>query len=62
MLGLRLDEGVDPLVMGDPAEVARARDVLGKYQDLGLVEAVGVLWRLTDRGRMLANEVMAELL
>lgn len=62
MLGLRLDEGVDPLVMGDPAEVARARVVFGKYQALGLVQAVGAQWRLTDRGRMLANEVMAELL
>ena len=62
MLGLRLDEGVDPAVAGDPTEVARAREVLGRYQALGLVEPVGALWRLTDRGRMLANEVMAELL
>jgi oxygen-independent coproporphyrinogen-3 oxidase len=62
MLGLRLDEGVDPEVMGDPAEVSRARGVLEKYQALGLVEPAGALWRLTDRGRMLANEVMAELL
>lgn len=62
VLGLRLEEGVDPDLHQAPEDAARSRAVLERYRGFGLVEAEGSLWRLTDRGRMLANEVMAELI
>lgn len=62
MLRLRLEEGVRPEEIQSTPEVARSLGIMRKFRGYGLVEDDSGYWRLTDRGRMLANEVMAELI
>lgn len=58
--GLRLTEGVAP---DRSSERGRAWEgSLRRLASLGLVEAVGTRWRLTGRGREVADAVAAELL
>lgn len=58
ILGLRLSEGIE-ITLADRPEVAVALDWAREH---GLVEAVAGRTRLTQRGRLLANEVFARLL
>lgn len=62
MLRLRLAGGIRPEAHQEPVEALRSRGVLERFRGLGLVEVDSGHWHLTDRGRMLANEVMAELI
>ncbi len=62
VLGLRLAEGVDPAALQSRTESRRTLAILERYRALGLVSAEGPVWSLTARGRMLANEVMVEIL
>ncbi len=58
ILGLRLSAGIEAAMVDDP-EVAAALDWAREH---GLVEEVAARTRLTQRGRLLANEVFARLL
>jgi len=64
-LGLRLNRGIDLRAIaeacGEPAIVKRA-PILDALTELGLLEPAGQNIRLTDRGRLLSNEVFERLM
>jgi oxygen-independent coproporphyrinogen-3 oxidase len=65
ILGLRLNEGVDLEALGDRYEVdlgGRYRESWGRAAEAGLLEWSYPRVRLTARGRLLSNELFAELL
>lgn len=62
VLGLRLEEGADLERLFEPPDRAEPEAVLERFRGLGLTRRRGAVWSLTDRGRMLANTVMAELI
>jgi oxygen-independent coproporphyrinogen-3 oxidase len=62
LLGLRLGEGVELEAHLEGEGLAHSLTVMEHFRGLGLVEVDSGHWRLTDRGRMLANEVMVEFL
>lgn len=67
VFGLRMAEGVDPASVA--ARTARDAAALGRWQAVferlgrdGLVERAGARWKLTARGRELADSIGSELL
>lgn len=62
VLRLRTADGVVPEDWQGAAEAARSRAVLERYRGLGLVAGGEPVYSLTERGRMLAHVVMAELI
>ncbi|MFM8718437.1 MAG: radical SAM family heme chaperone HemW [Chthoniobacterales bacterium] len=54
--GLRMNAGLDPL------QLAGQRDLVASLREEGLLEDHGPRVRLTDRGRLLADEIAAELI
>ena len=64
-LGLRLNAGVDVVALKrefGAERVARALEVVGRLKEDGLVDSDGRMVRLTERGRMLSNDVFQEFL
>jgi oxygen-independent coproporphyrinogen-3 oxidase len=64
-LGLRLNAGVDVAALEREfgvAMVARALEVVERLKEDGLVDLDGGTVRLTERGRMLSNDVFQEFL
>jgi oxygen-independent coproporphyrinogen III oxidase len=64
-LGLRLNGGVDVAALEREfgvAMVARALEVVGRLVEDGLVDSDRGTVRLTERGRMLSNDVFQEFL
>ncbi len=65
ILGLRLNEGVDLEVLGDRYEVDLGgcyRECWGRAVEAGLLEWMYPQVKLTERGRLLSNELFADLL
>ncbi len=64
-LGLRLNRGIDlraiALQFGDDAVTQREPE-LASLADIGLIVRQGAIVRLTDRGRLLSNEVFERLM
>jgi coproporphyrinogen III oxidase-like Fe-S oxidoreductase len=54
--GLRMNAGIDP------SALARRRDLVTTLREEGLLEDHGPRVRLTARGRLLADEIAAELI
>lgn len=54
--GLRMNAGIDPV------RLARNRDLVARLRNEGLLEDHGPRVRLTARGRLLADEIAAELI
>jgi oxygen-independent coproporphyrinogen-3 oxidase len=54
--GLRMNAGLDPL------QLAGQRDLVASLREEGLLEDHGPRVRLTDRGRLLADEIAAQLM
>ena len=54
--GLRMNAGIDP------ARLAERRDLVAGLRAEGLLEDHGPRVRLTDRGRLLADEIASELI
>jgi len=64
-LGLRMNQGVDlEELRAEFGEglTQRAEEALGEVEEAGMVERDGSWVRLTDRGRMVSNEVFSRLL
>jgi oxygen-independent coproporphyrinogen III oxidase len=63
-LGLRLNAGVDVAAVERVwrGDVARAMEVVGRLAEDGLLDSDGKTVRLTERGRMLSNDVFQEFL
>ncbi|MDP9068309.1 MAG: radical SAM family heme chaperone HemW [Actinomycetota bacterium] len=65
MLGLRLRAGVDLEGFAERFgtwSLMRRAETLDRLQEVGLVERAGTCLRLSDRGTLLANEAVCELL
>jgi oxygen-independent coproporphyrinogen-3 oxidase len=68
IFGLRMNGGVDCEVLGNRFGAATGfpwdavRDLLARMDREGLAESVGTRWRLTGRGRLLADAVGSEIL
>lgn len=61
-MGLRVREGVDVMRLSERYGVdvvARYREALAQHVQAGLIELGESRWRLTDRGRLMSNVVMA---
>jgi oxygen-independent coproporphyrinogen-3 oxidase len=61
LMGLRIDEGVDIVRVSELRGRAVSREALGWLAENGLVAQEGRRVRLTERGRVLANRIAAEL-
>ncbi|WP_136636100.1 radical SAM family heme chaperone HemW [Pseudooceanicola onchidii] len=62
LMGLRLVDGVDMRRYQDLAGRPVSPQAIGSLQDLGMVEVEANILRVTDRGRLVLNSVIATLL